>query len=77
MYGTKRQRLVWHDEYSETLAVLGFVRGDASACVVIHRERRLASSVHGDDFTSLGARKELDIVEETCAAQFEIKIRGA
>ena len=56
MYGTRAAADGWHSEYTSLLVSLGFVRGDASACVLRHRERNIATSVHRDDFTSSGPR---------------------
>ena len=52
MYGTRQTAEGWQDEYSSYLRKLGFVQGEASACVFRHPERRILVSVHGDDFTS-------------------------
>ena len=60
MYGTRAAADGWHSEYTGLLESLGFVRGDASACVFRHRERNLVTSVHGDDFTSAGPKAQLD-----------------
>ena len=60
MYGTRAAADGWHSEYASLLESLGFVRGDASACVFRRRERNLVTSVHGDDFTSSGPKAHLD-----------------
>ena len=52
MYGTRRAAEGWQDEYSSTLVSAGFEQGKASACVFVHPERKIAVSVHGDDFTT-------------------------
>ena len=69
MYGTRAAADGWHSEYSGVLTDIGFERGDASACVFRHRERRLVTSVHGDDFTTSGPKQELDWMK----AQLELK----
>ena len=46
----------WHCEYSGLLEELGFVKGDASACIFRHHLRNIVCSVHGDDFTSSGSK---------------------
>ena len=60
MYGTRAAADGWHGEYSGALERLGFARGDASACVFRHQKRRLVTSVHGDDFTPAGPKRQLD-----------------
>ena len=39
---------------------MGFLRGDASACVFRHVDRRLVASVHGDNFTVCRPKKQFD-----------------
>ena len=63
----------WHSEYTGLLESLGFVRGDASACVFRHRERNLVTSVHGDDFTSAGPKAQLDWMKAQMEAKYELK----
>ena len=61
MYGTRRAAEGWHDEYADYLTeVLGFDKGDASACVFRHKTRGIMTSVYGDDFTNTGSKRELD-----------------
>ena len=60
MYGTKRAADGWHTCYSDFLVDLGFIRGGASACVFRHVEKRIKTSVYGDDFTSCGPKASLD-----------------
>ncbi len=60
MYGTRRAAHGWHGEYFETLEKMGFQRAAASACVFWHPQRRLASSVHGGDLITAGAKEDLD-----------------
>ena len=63
MYGTRRAAEGWQDEYSATLVSAGFLQGKASACVFMHPTRGIAVSVHGDDFTTAGAKPDLDWFE--------------
>ena len=58
MYGTRAAADGWHKEYSPTLEPMGFVRGDASACVFRHIARKLVASVHGDVFTVCGPKQD-------------------
>ena len=76
MYGTREAASRWTETYTKVLEDLGFRKGKASPCVFLHQSRQLRLVVHGDDFTTSGTRKELDLLEKQIAAQFEIKIRG-
>jgi len=63
MYGTRAAADGWQEEYSTTLIALGFTQGRASPCLFSHRSRRLYCSVHGDDFTTVGGKRDLDWFE--------------
>ena len=72
MYGTRAAADGWHGEYSSALESMGFARGDASACVFRHVERRLVTSVHGDDFTTAGPKKQLDWLKAELMKHYEL-----
>ena len=65
MYGTRAAADGWQQEYSSFLKSIGFVQGAASLCifVFVHKDKNLATGVHGDDFTTVGAKCDLDWVE--------------
>ncbi len=61
MYGTLRAADGRQEECSCTsVEKLGFVHGLTGPCVFHHRERNLVCAVHGDDFTTRGAKTNLD-----------------
>ena len=76
MYGTRRAAEGWQDECSGTLLSLGFVKGLASPCVFHHPEKRLTTSVHGDDFTTTGPKVHLDWFEHQREAVYELSKGG-
>ena len=55
---------------------MGFVRGNASACVFRHIARRLVASVHGDDFTVCGPKKHFDWMRHEMLKKFELTENG-
>ena len=55
---------------------LGFTQGLASPCVFWHKERDLVCSVHGDDFTTAGAKAHLDWFESQLESQYELRKGG-
>ena len=77
MYGTRAAADGWHSEYSHTLEAMGFLRGDASACVFRHTDRRLTASVHGDDFAVCGPKRHLDWMKTRCAKSMSSLKSGA
>ena len=61
MYGTRAAADGWQEECSSTLvANLGFIQGISTPCVFRHPKRQLLVTVHGDDFTYVGSRPDLD-----------------
>ena len=55
---------------------MGFTRGLANPCCFVHHGRSLSLVVHGDDFTCVGAAKDLEWYESEMQKAFQIKIRG-
>ena len=61
LYGTRKAGDGWHVEVSGTLTdELGFTKGCASACVYSHPSRGIEVSIHGDDLTATGTKRNLD-----------------
>ncbi|MBS94029.1 MAG: hypothetical protein CL799_06265 [Chromatiales bacterium] len=76
MYGTRAAADGWQEEYSSFLVErLGFNQGQSSPCVFRHPERQLVASVHGDDFTTAGAKHDLDWYEHELEAHYECTIQ--
>ena len=73
MYGTRKAADGWHCEYAGKLRELGFEVGSASACVFYHRARGLRCSVHGDDLTTVGSKKNLDWFKAELSKYYELK----
>ena len=53
---------------------LGLKQGAACPNVFYHRERGIATSVHGDDFTSSGPKDALDWLEGAMSQEYELTI---
>ena len=76
MYGTRAAADGWQQEYSGFLKSIGFVQGTASPCVFVHTLKNVATSVHGDDFTSVGPKDALDWLEVSLEAKYELRKGG-
>jgi len=64
MYGTRAAADGWQEEYSTFLVeTLKFAQGTASPCVFRLGSRELVMTVHGDDFTTVGPKEDLDWLE--------------
>ena len=71
--GTQDAAEGWHDEYANFLTdVLGFTKGDASACVFRHAARGITTSVYGDDFTTAGSKEALDWFKQRMEQKYEL-----
>ena len=76
MYGTQAAADGWQQEYAGFMREIGFTQGAASPCVFTHIARNICTSVHGDDFTSVGAKRQLDWFEDALEARYELKRGG-
>ena len=57
-------------------AAIGFEKGEASPCVFVHKLKNVATSVHGDDFTSVGPKAELDWLEAKLESRYKFRKGG-
>ena len=74
MYGTRKAADGWHCECAGQLVkTLGFEVGDASACVFYHKARDLRCSVHGDDLSTVGEKRNLDWFRRELEKLYELK----
>ena len=76
MYGTRRAAEGWQDECSASLVDMGFTQGAASPCVFSHPDRGIMASVHGDDFTPAGPKRQLDWFERSMKERYELTVGG-
>ena len=76
MYGTRAAADGWQQEYSSYLRSIGFEQGQACPCLFVDAKRGLALSVHGDDFTTVGPKCELDKFEDELESKYELKRGG-
>ena len=76
MYGTRAAADGWHCEYADHLTSMGFLKGDASACVFRHPEKGLVTSVHGDDFTTAGPKVHIDWMKARLQEKYELTEEG-
>ena len=76
MYGTQAVADGWQMEYSNSMLELGFRQGIASPCVFWHDQRSLVCSVHGDDFTTAGAKPDHDWFEAELESRYELRKGG-
>ncbi len=76
LYGTCRAAGGWQSECSGSLVEFGFTKVTSSACVFVQAERQIRVSVHGDDFTTVGAKCDLDWLETSMENKYELRKGG-
>ena len=72
IYGARAAADGWQQEYSGYLRSIGFQQGEACPCSFVDANRGLAVSVHGDDFTTVGLKCELDKFEAELESKYEL-----
>ena len=73
LYGTRDAAENWEEEYIGFMKGVGFESGVASPCLFYHQDRGIRAVVHGDDFTLLGHRDDLDWFKRQMETKFDIK----
>ena len=73
MYGTRDAAQNWAKEYANMLVDIGFTQGQASPCVIYHRERNIRTFVHGDDYVSTAMPKQLEWLKIQLEGSYQIK----
>ena len=76
VYGCRDAGMLWEECYAQRMVEMGFVRGLSSPVCFHHPEKQLMAVVHGDDFTLLGTKANLDWADRGLAKSFELKLRG-
>ena len=73
MYGTRAAADGWQEEYSVFLVeTLKFRQGAATPCIFRHPTKEIVVTVHGDDFTAVGPKSDLDWYEEAMRGNYEL-----
>ena len=74
LYGTRDAAPNWAAEYTSHLVHLGFKVGRASPCNLVHDQRGLALTVHGDDFVLIGDETPLQWLGDKMKDKYELKM---
>ena len=73
LYGTRDAAQNWSRTVTRTMVALGFEPGQHSPCNFKHPTRGVATTVHGDDFTSTGRESDLRWLDNELKKRFELK----
>ena len=60
LYGKRDAAVNWQETVSRLMAAIGFRRGQYNPCLYVHESRNIQTLIHGDDFVSVGSRKQVD-----------------
>ena len=50
--------------------------GGRVPCISVHNDKKVATRVHGDDFTSVGAKCDVDWLEKLMEAKYDLRKGG-
>ena len=73
MCGTRDAAQHWGEACASTMLNIGFNQREASPCTLSHANRGLRCYIHGDDFVTVGADKELKWMKQELEKAYEIK----
>ena len=73
LYGTRDAATNWQKEVAKEMMKWGFTRGKYNPCLYWHRQLNIQTLIHGDDFVSVGNRKDIKKFKEQIESRFEIK----
>ena len=73
LYGTRAAASCWADCYTDILLRNGFTRGRSSPCLFHNKDRDVLTLVHGDDFTSTAAAKDLEWLDGILHKELAVK----
>ena len=76
MYGMRDAAALWESLVAAIMNKLGFQQGKSTPCVFWHPSRDIRTTVHGDNFASLGTRLDVDWFESVLKKEFMIKVEG-
>ena len=77
LYGTRDAPANWEAAIKEVMISLGSIQAKSNySCLYYHEQRQIRLEVHGDDFTGVGAKAELEWLADQLAKHWAIDLRG-
>ena len=73
LYGTRDAALNFQQEVKRFMRSTGFHVGGYNVCTYNHPGRKMKTMVHGDDFVTVGKRRDVKWLESKMKERFEIK----
>ena len=76
LYGTRDAPGNWEAAICAVMTTMRFARGKSNSCGYYHPEKQIRVEVHGDDFTRVGSKSNLDWFAEELKEHWTIDARG-
>ena len=76
LYGTRDAPANWEAAIKHVMLALGFLQARSNACLYFHEERNMRIEVHGDDFTGVGPKSELEWFASELKKFWTVDLRG-
>ena len=76
LYGFRPAAHAWEKHYARKMEEVGFRHGRGVPLAFWHPERDVSCVVHGDDFVTCGARKNLEWFEQVLRKRYPLKVHG-
>ena len=76
LYGTRDAPANWEATILRVMTLLGFTQGRSNSCLYFHPVREIRVEVHGDDFTGLGAKDQLEWFAKELGKHWTVETRG-
>lgn len=76
LYGTRDAPSNWEATILRVMTLLGFSQEKANSCLYFHSKRLIRVEVHGDDFTALGEKSQLEWFSHELGKHWTVETRG-
>ena len=76
LYGARDAPANWEAAIKDVMIKLGFMQASSNSCLYFHKEKQIRIEVHGDDFTGVGPKSELQWFADALKAYWTIDVRG-
>ena len=76
MYGMRDAASLWEKLVAKKMKALGFRQGKSTPCVFWHPVKDVRTTLHGDNFASLGYRMDLEWLEGELSKEWSVQVEG-
>ena len=75
LYGARDAAMTWQEEVAREMRKWGLKRGRSNPCFSWGDNGDIFTTVHGDDFVSVGSRQATQELKKQLQERFEIKLK--